>query len=914
MRYSKKDEDADQAILKVDRTSVFQEARLFNTSPISPRRCRILLTKITYLLHTGERFPTSEATSLFFGITKLFQHRDAALRQMVYLVIKELADTAEDVIMVTSSVMKDVAGSGARGAGEQEVYRANAIRALCRIIDGTTVQAIERLLKTAIVDKTPSVSSAALVSSYHLLPTARDVVRRWANETQEAVLSGSKSSAFSLGFGSSSSSTPQGSGMTQYHAIGLLYQMRAHDRMALVKMVQQFSSGNVKNPAAVVMLVRLAAKLADEDPGLRKPMYTLLDGWLRHKAEMVNFEAAKAICELRDVTDAEVAPAIHALQLYLTSPRAVAKFTAIRILHNFASIRPAAVNVCNIDIETLISNTNRSIATFAITTLLKTGNEGSVDRLMGKTSAIMADITDEFKITIVEAIRTLCLKFPSKQAGMLSFLSGILRDEGGYEFKRAVVESMFDLIKFVPESKEEALAHLCEFIEDCEFTKLAVRILHLLGIEGPKTSQPTKYIRYIYNRVVLENAVVRAAAVTALAKFGVASKEGKVDPEVKKSVVVLLTRCLDDPDDEVRDRAALNLRLIQEEEGEIAERFIKNESTFSLPIFEHQLVMYVTGDQSTFGTPFDISSIPIVTRAEADAEDRPPAAPSAAEAATSAAAAAQQHAQQLATVPELKPYGPLLKSSREVELTEAETEYVVTAIKHIFKDHLVLQFNVKNTLTDTILEDVSMVATPADPEDEEQALGLEEDFIIPVPKLATEEVGTIYVSFKRTGEESNYTVTTFANVLKFTLKEIDPSTGEPEDQGFEDEYQVEDLELTGGDYVVPSFAGSFGNVWEQVGAAGSEVTETFSLGTGVKGIQEACEALSQSLSLQPLEGSDVVANTATHNLRLFGKTISGGRVVAQIKMAYSSKSGVALKITARAEEEGVAEMVVGSVA
>ena len=323
---------------------------------------------------------------------------------------------------------------------------------------------------------------------------------------------------------------------------------------------------------------------------------------------------------------------------------------------------------------------------------------------------------------------------------------------------------------------------------------------------------------------------------------------------------MLLTRCLDDPDDEVRDRAALNLRLIQEEEGgEVAERFIKNESTFSLPIFEHQLVMYVTGDQSTFDTPFDISSIPIVTRAEADAEDRslklrsttmptlrapttpgaprPSASPSTAEAAASTAAAAQRYAQQLATVPELKPYGPLLKSSRDVELTEAETEYVVTAIKHIFKDHLVLQFNVKNTLTDTILEDVSMVATPADPEDEEQALGLEEDFIIPVPKLATEEVGTIYVSFKRTGEEPNYAITTFANVLKFTSKEIDPSTGKPEDQGFEDEYQVEDLELTGGDYVIPSFAGSFGNVWEQVGAAGPEVTETFSLGTGVKGIQ-----------------------------------------------------------------------------
>ena len=84
---------------------------------------------------------------------------------------------------VTSIIMKDT-------AAESDVLpRANAIRALCRIIDGSTVQGIERLIKTAIVDKTPSVSSAALVSSYHLLPIARDVVRRWQSETQEAASS-----------------------------------------------------------------------------------------------------------------------------------------------------------------------------------------------------------------------------------------------------------------------------------------------------------------------------------------------------------------------------------------------------------------------------------------------------------------------------------------------------------------------------------------------------------------------------------------------------------------------------------------------------------------------------------------------------------------------------------------------------
>ena len=66
---------------------------------------------------------------MFFGISKLFQHKDPSLRQMVYLIIKELAETAEDVIMVTSSIMKDTA------VGSDVVYRPNAIRALCRIID-----------------------------------------------------------------------------------------------------------------------------------------------------------------------------------------------------------------------------------------------------------------------------------------------------------------------------------------------------------------------------------------------------------------------------------------------------------------------------------------------------------------------------------------------------------------------------------------------------------------------------------------------------------------------------------------------------------------------------------------------------------------------------------------------------------
>jgi coatomer protein complex subunit gamma len=111
------------------------------------------------------------------------------------------------------------------------------------------------------------------------------VIRRWANETQEAANGKAESSGGLYGaasnyFGSGSSSQqagyqaiPSTSYIMQYHALGLLYLIREKDRMAVTKMVQQFggsgkggSSGILKNPMAIVMLIRYASKVMEEDP------------------------------------------------------------------------------------------------------------------------------------------------------------------------------------------------------------------------------------------------------------------------------------------------------------------------------------------------------------------------------------------------------------------------------------------------------------------------------------------------------------------------------------------------------------------------------------------------------------------------------------------------------------------------
>lgn len=103
---------------------------------------------------------------------------------------------------------------------------------------------------------------------------------------------------------------------------------------------------------------------------------------------------------------------------------------------------------------------------------------------------------------------------------------------------------------------------------------------------------------------------------------------------------------------------------------------------------------------------------------------------------------------------------------------------------------------------------------------------LSEDFIIPVQQLSTGASGIVYVSFTRTNGE-DMPLSSFSNTLKFISKEVDPSSGEPEEEGYEDEYQLEDLDLGAADYIIPSYA-TFATEWDRL-RSGASLTETFSL-------------------------------------------------------------------------------------
>jgi len=869
------DKDGGNPYANLEKTSVLQEARLFNETPVNPRKCTVVLAKILYLINQGETLGTTEATECFFAITKLFQAKDTVLRRLVYLGIKELSSIAEDVIIVTSSLTKDM-------TGKEDCYRAAAIRALCTITDPVMLQAIERYMKQAIVDRNSAVASAALVSSLHLSKTGggAEVVKRWVNEVQEAISSDNV--------------------MVQYHALGLLYHIRKTDRLAITKLLAKLTKMSLKSPYAVILLIRIACKMIEEeDSDSSSPYFDFVESCLRHKSEMVIYEAAHAIVNMKRTSSKELAPAVSVLQLFCSSPKPTLRFAAVRTLNKVAMTHPAAVTACNLDLENLITDSNRSIATLAITTLLKTGAESSVDRLMKQIASFVSEISDEFKIVVVQAIRSLCQKFPKKHGILLNFLSGMLRDEGGLDYKASIADTIITVIEENPEAKENGLAHLCEFIEDCEHTSLAVKILHLLGQEGPRTSNPARYIRFIYNRVLLENATVRAGAVSALARFGA------LCDDLLPNVLVLLSRCQMDADDEVRDRATYFKAILEQHEASLNSQYILNSLAVSVSSLEKSLHAY-TLDQAAAAKPFDMRTVP----AAAVEEKKPAAGPatigltSKPDKPTTTATRHDMFVEKLAAIPQLQQLnlGPLFKSSQPAELTESETEYTVACIKHVYPGHVVLQFDCTNTLADQLLEQVRVELDVSE--------GWEVVAQIPAPSMQYNVASTIYTVLS-VPEDLTECVASMAATLKFTVKDCDPATGEPDsDEGYDDEYQLEDLDITVADYVQRVMKGNFAAAWEELGEE-NELEDTYSL--PFKTLDEAVKNLCMYLGLQPCERSDrVPEGKSSHTLLLSGVFRGGYGVLVRAKLALSDT--VAMQLSVRAEDPQVAEIMTTAVA
>ena len=115
--------------------------------------------------------------------------------------------------------------------------------------------------------------------------------------------------------------------MIQFHALGLLYQIKKRDQLAVSKLVAKLSRSSLRSPYACCLLIRVAFNLIETSgEGTSSQFFEFIENCLRHRHEMVIYEAAHAMVNMNGITAKDLAPAVSVLQLFCSSPKPTLRY------------------------------------------------------------------------------------------------------------------------------------------------------------------------------------------------------------------------------------------------------------------------------------------------------------------------------------------------------------------------------------------------------------------------------------------------------------------------------------------------------------------------------------------------------------------------------------------------------------
>ncbi|RYR22821.1 hypothetical protein Ahy_B03g068118 isoform B [Arachis hypogaea] len=144
--------------------------------------------------------------------------------------------------------------------------------------------------------------------------------------------------------------------------------------------------------------------------------------------------------------------------------------------------------------------------------------------------------------------------------------------------------------------------------------------------------------------------------------------------------------------------------------------------------------------------------------------------------------------------------------------------------------------------------------------------------------------------------------------LLHNFDQVDPSTGEAEEDGVEDEYQLEELDVVAADYILKVGVSNFRNAWESMGADCERVDE-YGLGPR-ESLAEAVNTVINLLGMQPCEGTEVVPpNSRSHTCLLSGVYIGNIKVLVRLSFGLDGPKDVAMKLAVRSEDEAVSDAI-----
>ena len=825
-----------------------QNASIFNEKNIQNEQCIEILINLIYLLNKGEKFTEKEKESIFFSATKLLHSANPILRRVIFLFVKHL-NWWQSSFILTGSLITEL-------NGDDDLIKPNCFRLLGEITDSSSVNVVDRLLREAINNKNHEVASSALCCTLFMTLKGFPIAKQWINEISEKL-----------------SSSLNEENLLTFHTLLLLREIKKNDKLFLIKIFSRIAentgSRTHRSQFAICQLIRYVTELmkkGDLEQNVKDIFNRFLEVCLYNIEESIKIEAARSVMQIPNVKPSLKKTTISVLCDLISSSNKIVRFAAMRTLDKNIESELAqniAVDIF-LELEKIIEDngTNSSIKSYAFSIFLKISKGLSDYRLEKMFKTFLEQYSkfkEDFKTKLINISRNISRENSSKNKLYYNFFCSLFKLDAGPQTKLEILEALIWFIYNDKELKMQSLLFLVESIFDCQYDVLKIKILNLLGKESDLINNKTKLIRYIYNQIILETPMVRASAISALGEIGFKEKN------LRNIIITLIENCLNDDDNEVRERAFMvskALKAVQEEKKEdeqlvnfVFPKKVKNPSPIEeLNIDIIQTVLNTEKEnllksedicQELFNILNDtekISEILIKEKEKTKKKEK------------------KKHIDNTQEEKEIssddysstmfsKVYGAPKIFTPYKKLTDQSAEYLTKYRKIVHDKIVVIDLEITNTIEFQIINDVSIEVDNLT----SNGFDFDKTEIIPIKSLKTNESGHLYFKLLKEKDEV-YSNCSFNCTLKFDLQELDVK-GNPHGIAVKETYKLDKMvEVSYADYYMRNNkinVDNFAQFWEQAQNSGYEKVEE-KMGLPYNSIKNAGTKFSEIIGLEPI--------------------------------------------------------------
>lgn len=788
----KKNDSKRQDPKDINTSAIINKSRVFRDVTLNLPKCRAAMISILQATAIGVRFSDKEQTELFFSLTQLMHNQDTYIHRLLILLLKQIKINSHDAIIVTHSLSKDI-------TGDETIQQGHAIRCLCSLLDASNVLTLERFLKAAIVSSVPYTASSALCGALRIIEGGRkDAVLRWLPEIKTA----SKSSSRSV----------------RYHALLLLYALKCDDMHAAAQLANTLESAKSQLEQCISIAISAQSnKVRQNDQAIQ-----LLRSTMKTGAPIVRLESARRC----------------ATELTKEACETLSGMIGTSTLRSFAAVRTIAMspNIKGFEpllpqILDLMKHPNASLAAMASVCVLRLGNESHVElatkRILKNcrkwATPLIKAVAEEacvfagkYKSDKLTDVAVLLLKISSDLKSKFSILRALLTTEG------------------IP--RAQLLPKLSEYLEDWDSVDVARTICDFIAGQVESLEDPSSLIPVLFNRVNLDVASVRMAALNTLAAIA-----AKCDG-MKERILPLLQLFANDEDDIVREEVILLINALKTsiDMNTIMTEFVMKaeETPLAAPIQEEQ----VAEAQTTF-VPVEMN-------------------------------------------PEFEKYGKCLWKTDAIDLTERDTEFVVSYFVNVFEKHIVIEFICTNTIEDSTYNNVSV-----------QLEGIDAEEILAAESIGYQQTASMCVVIERS---TPLLFGQFKATLYYT----------PADDEVEDEYELGMVNLDCGVWFTRSGITDFAQAWELTHLL--EASQVFIMSKDKNPVKAAKRVEEEIVRLEKLDEEKEQRKLI---MCFGGKTIESGKLaLIKTEIGSSKTKGIMCRVTVRAESEELCENIINSLA